>query len=274
MKINLLVRIVPLLAGFLLPVGSYSIENYFVGSRYKAMANCGVAIPDVWSVSSNQAGIAFTEKPTIAIYHEQRFMIKELNLSSFAAVVPVRYGYFGTQLTYFGYSKYHELKAGLAYALKLNKKLSAAIQLNYFSTFIPTSESKYQQINFECGLMFKLNENFMSGFHVFNPIPEKRTQNNEIMIPTNAQLGFAYNIRKIVTMTAETEAGYDIEPIYKFGLEYFPVKLLALRMGISSGSINYSFGLGYILRRFQTNIAFTNHEVLGFTPHFDISFSF
>ena len=252
------------------PYFANGIENYPAGSRFIGMADCGVAIPDLWSISHNQAGIAYIEKPTFGLYHEQRFMIKELSLSSIATIIPVSYGCFGAQLNYFGYSKYHELKAGLAYAKKLGKRFSAGIQLNYFSTFIPSSENQFKRINFELGLMFLPYDNFTVGFHVFNPIADRKTETTEINIPTQAQFGIAYNIRKILTIAAQTEAGYANQPIYSLGMEYLPVSVLALRLGLSSGSTNYSFGIGYINKHFQTNIAFSNHSILGVTPHFDV----
>jgi hypothetical protein len=251
-----------------------AIDNYYSGSRFAAMANCGVSIPDIWSVSRNQAGIAFINKSAISFYYEQRFAVKELSLSSLAVAIPVRFGCFGTQLNYFGYSKYHELKAGLSYGKLLGKKIAAGIQLNYFSSFIPISEKQLQYINFELGIMYAPYENFTVGFHVFNPIPEKQYSLNTENIPTQACLGMSYNIRKIVTIATETEAGYDNEAIYRLGIEYIPVQLFALRLGISSGTTNYSFGFGYNSKRFQTNIAFSNNTFLGFTPHFDVLINF
>jgi hypothetical protein len=250
------------------------IDNYLAGSRFGAMSNCGVAIPDVWSVSYNQAGLGLLEKPQFNIYHEQKFLIKEMGLSSLAAIYPFKPGTFGLQLNYFGYSKYHEMKVGVGFGKKLGSKISAGIQLDYFSTFLPVSYSKQQFITVELGLIGQLSECINVGFHVFNPLPKKSGTNNEQLLPSSAKLGLAYNLRKIVLLTAETEEKSTQSLLFRAGIEYLPVTSLALRLGYSTQNTPFSFGVGYCTKRLNFNLAFADHQQLGFTPMFDLGVIF
>ena len=259
---------------FLLKGNLFGIDNYLSGSRFGAMANCGVAVPDIWSVSHNQAGLGLIDKTQIGLFHEQKFLVKELGFSSLAATFPIKAGTFGLLFNYFGYSKYHEMKLGIGFGKKLGSKISAGVQLDYFTTFLPSSYSKQQAITVEFGLLSQLKENLNLGFHIFNPIPQKYELNKEQQLPSYARLGLAYNIRKIVLLSVETEVKSAEPTIFRAGIEYLPIQQLALRIGASNQESPLSFGIGYNTNKLNFNIAFTDHQQLGLTPLFDIEVKF
>jgi hypothetical protein len=249
-------------------------ENYLSGSRQTAMADCGVAISDLWSVSHNQAGLAYLKTAEIGLYHEQRFVMKELSFSSLAAVIPAKPGTFGLNLNYFGFSKYHESKIGIAYSHKLGEKFAAGIQLDYFTTFIYGSNNNFQKITFELGLLSNPVNNLMVGFHLFNPLPGKSQHNTLQTLPSNTRLGLTYIFHEKVLLAFETSKEFSENIIVKTGIEYIPVKQFAFRFGISTGPSAYSFGLGYKSKKIWAGIAFTEHQVLGITPHIDFGIGF
>ena len=259
---------------FLLFENLFCIDNYLVGSRFGAMANCGVAIPDIWSVSHNQAGLGLIDKTQVGIFHEQEFLVKELSLSSLAAILPIKSGTFGLQLNYFGYTKYHEMKLGIGFGKKLGSKISVGVQLDYFSTFLPAAYSKQQSITVEVGLLSQPVEKLNLGFQIFNPVPKKSKLHVEQQLPTNARLGLAYDLRKIVLLSAETEFSNSEPTVFRAGIEYLIIPSLALRMGISNQETPLSFGLGYNTKKLNFNLAFTNHQQLGLTPLFDFAILF
>ena len=246
-----------------------AIDNYPAGSRIAGISNCGVSLPDVWSVSHNQAGLAFLEKITIAIDHQQRFLLKELAISNIALALPIKKGTFGLQISYLGYSKYHESKVGIAYAIKLNDIISFGLQFDLFNSFLQNSNSlKY--ITFETGFMAKPIENLTIGTHIFNPLPKKWNQHVESDIPFIVSFGASYLIENKILLLSETQFDFKNKRILGFGAEYTPAKQLALRIGVSSGEYQYSFGISYNWKNFQTNFAFRQHQVLGTTPSVDI----
>jgi hypothetical protein len=238
------------------------------------MSGCGVTISDIWSVSHNQAGLAYLEKPMVGLYHERRFLIKELSFSSLAAVIPTKPGSFGFVVNYFGFSKYYDTKLGFAFSHRLGEKIAGGIQLDYFNTYMYGSESNIQRISFELGVITNPAKNLNFGFHLFNPFPRKLKHNSLSGLSSTARLGFSYFFYEKVLLTAEAFKKHPESIILKTGIEYIPVKQIAFRFGISTEPSSFSFGLGYYLKKLWTGIAFTNHQVLGVTPHFDIGFKF
>ncbi len=200
--------------------------------------------------------------------------MKELSLSSVAAVIPAKPGTFGINLNYFGYSKYHDSKIGVAYSHKLGRKFSAGLQLDYFSTYIYGSDNNAQKITFEIGLLSFPIDNLSVGFHLFNPIPEKTEHNSIADLTSTARFGLTYILHQTVSLSLETLKEFSERIIFKTGIEYMPVKYLALRFGISTEPSSYSFGMGYNSKKLWIGMAFTNHQILGITPHFDFGINF
>lgn len=238
------------------------------------MSGCGVAVSDLWSVSHNQAGLAFLKSVSVGLFHDRRFMMKELSFSSLAAVIPSKPGTFGLNINYFGFSKYHESKIGVAYSHKLGEKLAAGIQLDYLNTYIYGSENSIQTTTFELGLISIPANNLTVGFHLFNPIPEKGEHNSIPRISSTARFGMTYIFRGKVMLAIETFKEFSKNIIVKTGIEYIPAKQLAFRFGISTEPSSYSFGLGYNSKNIWAGLAFTNHLVLGITPHLDFGIGF
>lgn len=248
---------------------SRAFENYLAGSRMAALSQVGAAIPDVWSVSHNQAGLVFISQTSIAFNHQQKFLLKQLGLSNLAIALPLERSSWGLHASYFGYSQYHENKIGLAYALKLSPRIGVGFQLDYFRSAIPTANYILQQISFEAGIMALPLENLTIGAHVFNPIPKKWLEKKEIELPLIARLGTSYSFDQILLIHSELQFHSKNNRELRFGLEYHAVKSLTLRAGTSTGVYQFSFGIGYSLKKIRFDLAYSKHYVLGSSPSID-----
>jgi len=81
--------------------------------------------------NQNQAGLGFLRQPVAGIFYENRFLLKELSLKSHCNSHPCESGTFGFCFSSFGYVFYHENKYSISFAKHLEKKLSAAIAMDY-----------------------------------------------------------------------------------------------------------------------------------------------
>ena len=254
-----------------IPLDAY--ENFLPGSRFLALSECGTAIPDVWSVSQNQAGLTYLSHPAFALSSEHRYLMKELTVHSLAIAYPQHFGTFGTSINYYGFTKYHELKTGLAYALPLGQKLSVGIMLSYFSSFIEGASKNLNRITGEIGIMSNPIPLLTIGLHIFNPLPENTRKGQDATLPTTLRFGIAYKIRSIVTIATETQTGTSQKNDYKFGIEFYPITNLALELGLNTMPARLSCGINYLFKHFNFGIAFANHQILGTTTTVDLSYS-
>jgi hypothetical protein len=252
-------------------------DNYPAGARYAAMGNVGVMCPDLWSVSQNQAGLGFYNHFAAGFYHENRFAIPEFALHSIAFSLPTGTGTFGLNCTYFGYSLYNESKIGLAFGKSLTNKFSAGLQFNWLNTHIADETGNIGAMAIEAGILAKPVKNLSVGFHIFNPtVSHFRYQSGKEPIPVIIRFGIGYEYREKLFVAFETEKDMDYDPaLFKAGIEYRIIQNLYVRTGIMvSNLVSHAAGLGVILKKIMIDFAFSHHQILGYTPHFSIQYSF
>lgn len=255
-------------------------ENYMIGAASEGMGNATVMKSDIWSAFHNQAGLANLESLEIGTYYSNIFGMKELARKSVVVAMPIKQmGVFAISFNNMGYSKYGENKFGLAYAKKLGKRISAGIQLNYFNTNISNyNTNEYgseNTVTAELGIQMELVDNLLFGVHVFNPFSMTKEESNKMRrMPSILRLGLGYNFDNRLLVSIETEKDIDRDMIFKAGLEYKLIKYIYLRTGISTNPNKYSYGLGVNYKNIKVDFTVSNHEILGYTPHFSLGYAF
>jgi len=251
----------------------FSIENHSAGARSLALSHAFVSLSDTWSTFHNQAGLARMNNLSAGVFYESRFMVDELSLASATAVMPVKTGTFGLSFYQFGKGSFKENKIGLAFAKQLSKKLKAGIQLDYLSQRFPENERSKGTATFEAGVIFQPIEQLFLGAHVFNPVLSKiKSPSGILEVPLIVRFGGHYTFNKSALFTFEglTRSGSRI--LWKSGIEFFPVKNLALRIGFSGRPVKFTSGIGYSFGKISTDIGFSYHGNLGVTPSVSLQF--
>ncbi|HSO87754.1 MAG TPA: hypothetical protein VLQ91_14450, partial [Draconibacterium sp.] len=235
-------------------------ENYPAGARALSLSNAFVSVSDTWSTFHNQAGLAGLESLSAGVFYESRFMVDELSHVAGSLVIPVKSGTFGLSFSQFGKGTYKEHKAGLAFAKSLTKKFSAAIQLDYFSELYPENERARGFATFEAGVVFAATDELILGAHIFNPIQSGiKTPEGLQKMPTVFRIGGHYQFPKMVLLLIETEKNFNNPLLIKSGLEFSPIKNLALRFGVSGKPVTYTAGIGFKTGKIATDIGFSYH---------------
>ncbi len=249
-------------------------QNRPLGANYKAMGNVGVIKSDLWSVFHNQAGLADVQTMAIGANFENKYGIKELNYSALAFALPTKNGTFGLSYSYFGYPKYYENKVGLAFGKKLWQKVSAGIQLDYFNTKIYEQYGSGGLFTAEIGIQIEPVENFFVGAHAFNPLRISYNTYNQEALPSALKLGIGYLFSEKVLFAVEVESSFDEGTNFKSGLEYQAVDKFFLRVGINTNPATYHFGLGYQFQVLLADLAFSHHQVLGYSTNISLRYLF
>lgn len=255
------------------PINATS-DNYPAGARAAGMGGTSVMVSDLWSNYHNQAALGFLKKMEIGLHHENRYIAKELSLSAFALVLPTRTGNFGFNISYFGFSKYHESKIGLAYSQSFGDVISAGIQFDYLYTFVAEEYGNVGNVVFEAGILAEPINNLTFGFHVFNPTQTEHKNFEDEPITTAMRGGAGYSFDEVAFIGVEVEHELDDRSTFRVGAEYQLIEDLFFRAGLNTYPKEFSIGLGYRNNNIKADIAFTNHQPLGITPHFSVSYVF
>jgi hypothetical protein len=267
----------PFLILFLFVVSCLNIsasDNYPVGARPIALSNAFVSITDLWSTFHNQATLTSFETFSAGFFYESKFLIDELSLAAGSVVLPIEAGTFGISFYQFGEGTFKQHKVALAFSKKLAPRLNAGIQLDYFSQRFPENERSTGFVTFECGLSYKTTEQLTLGSHLFNPV------NNGFQLPEGKQkmpvvfrIGGHYQFSDLVLISSEIQKNSDFPWLVKTGLEFAPVKNMAIRFGISGRPVAYTAGLGYSFGKITTDFAFSYHGNLGLSPSVSIRYN-
>lgn len=248
--------------------------NYLLGARFDAMSNASVMIPDLWSVSHNQAGLGWVNTPSVGFHFENKFAVPEYSLSGIGASIPTGHGSVGAMLYYFGYSQYHDVRVGLAYGHAFSEHFTAGIQLNYIGIYIADEYGTFSSVVAEGGIMAIPVKNLYVGAHIYNITASKMNDPEKEPLPVIFRLGLGYEFWDQLFVSLETEKELNKSAVIRTGAEFNVNKTFFLRAGYSSNPGKPSFGLGFLFYHFRADIAVTLHPTLGFTPYFSLQYSF
>lgn len=265
----------------LLTITHSKADNYPVGSRAAAMGYSTVMLCDIWSLSHNQAGMAWIDNLVFGAHFENIYFVEELGLKAAVFGLPVKPGVFGISISHFGYSEYNEIKAGLSFAKTLGNIISVGIQLDYYNVNQDNEYGNQGTVTAELGILAKPVTNLSIGAHVFNPTGAEIEYYDGVRLPTIIRFGAGYEFAKKFLLTAEVQKESEYDMNLKAGAEYKLFDNLFLRAGINSNPSEYadlenqwkhSFGLGFLFRQIKADLAFSKHPVLDYTVHFSVSF--
>jgi hypothetical protein len=220
---------------------------------------------DAFSFVSNQASLSSSKQACAGAYSEQRFLLKELNLSTIAVAVPLKSGGVGFQANYFGVSDYNESQVGIAYAKKLGSMVDIGVQFNYYMLRI-AGYGSYNTVNFEIGTIFHPTEKLHLGLHAYNPVGGKFGKNSSEKLASVYKAGFGYEASKQVFISAEIIKEENKPVNVNAGLQYVFAKQFFVRTGIATESGSPYAGAGLHWKNLRLDVAVSYHPQLGFSP--------
>jgi hypothetical protein len=205
----------------------------------------------------NPAAVSFTEGKSIGLSVFNRFQMSELNTANLDFVYPNKRMDAGFRFSTFGYEDYRLTRLQGSFAKKIRSDLSVGIQLNYSTVRSRWDEDSQDGFSSGLGIYYRLNEQVSLALLGENLLclstPER----------WRWQAGLQYRASDPVVVFLET--GYNREKIFRFsvGVDYALFERFHIRSGYDSDSGLPAFGLGYGWNRWQVDVGFSFHSVLG-----------
>jgi hypothetical protein len=244
-----------------------------IGGRAAGMGSV-VAVPDLWSVFSNQAGMAFTDGSCAGIFGEERFLLSELGSQALGVILSARPGAFGLAVHRFGGSLYSETQAGLSYARKFGTRFSAGLGLVYHLVSIAGGYGQAGMASFEIGLLYRADDRWTAGFHCQNPVPVYLSADRTCRLPAVMTLGLARDFEQKALLTAEIVQAMPGRTCLRAGFECRVGKVLALRAGIETDPWIVRAGVGILTGHLRIDAASSYHFILGYSPQLSLTYAF
>jgi hypothetical protein len=239
------------------------------GAGEAGMGNVCTVKSSFWSSFHNQALLAGNNSFSFGFNYNNRFSLKELGTRSAGVIFHSGKASIGAVYSNFGYNDFKRDMAGLASALKLSDKISAGVQVDYFSERSSGEYDNFQTLTFETGLLYKPNDNIRIGMHLFNPVPGNLRKS---YLPSRINVGAGTKLSTSLFAGIEAEMVSGQNPVLRTGFEYEAVKKLWIRGGFSSENNSFSFGLGYLAKFVLIDFAFSTHDQLGISSSVSLIF--
>jgi len=225
--------------------------------------------PDPFSAYNNQAALAQIKSRSVGVYGERRYLVEGLNNYLAVGAMETKSGCFGIELGYFGFNRFNQGRAGLAYALALGSRMDLGVEFNYHLINIP-GYARASTLGFELATLFHLTEKLTAGIQLSDPVHGKRGQTGNEKLPSVYRGGIGYDPSR------EFFAGIEIVkeelmPAYvNAGMQYAGIPGIAIRTGYTSSSNSWWMAICYLWRSLSIGISICFHPVLGITPGFFI----
>jgi len=246
-------------------------EAVVVPAAIQAMGAGGASLAEVDALSLNPASASSSDF-SVGISYANRFLLKELAAGDAQLIVPVAGSCVFAQFGQFGNRAFRENHVGVGLARKFGNHFSGGIQFHYFQLRMAESERKPGFSTFSLGLNY-IDTDYGFGLSVFNPLSQKMTSSDftreySFVGRLGAHKAFGDNFLVVSELT------YDdvLETTAHLGLQYFVLDRFCIRAGVQTSSPSWSMGLGFLFAKVQTDLAFSHHEYLGFSPSVSLYF--
>jgi hypothetical protein len=255
---------------FCLPVPADNPYRPPAGARESGMAFVSIMSEGFWTSFHNSASLPSVKSISFGAGYENRFGIKELSTRTAALIIPAGEASVGSVYSYFGYADFRREMVGISCGLPVSQKISAGIQIDYFSEKTAGEYLNTRILTFEAGLLLRVSEGLTAGVHAFNPVPDAI---RHFSMPSALRAGIGSKLNSQLFAGFEVEMVTGMKPDLRTGLEYEIIKNFWIRGGYRSAMSSFSFGLGYLLHPGKIDIAFSTHEQLGITSNISIVFT-
>ncbi|MDR3297752.1 MAG: hypothetical protein LBS94_05915 [Prevotellaceae bacterium] len=245
------------------------------GSRAAALGNIGVVNADVFAAYNNQAALGFLASPAAMVHYQNSYFSEALGLSAAAVAVPVPVaGVAAVDLCSFGYSQYRETRMGVGLGKQLSGRVAVGAQVCYHHISVAGYGST-GAVTAELGLLAEPLKGLWVGAHVFNFTGSRyfSPQYHE-RLPVMFDLGLSYRVAQYALLLADAKLDSDKPVQVRAGAELHVVKSLALRFGVQVKPVELFAGFGYAYKQLQVDVAFSRHEVMGYSPQISLCYSF
>ncbi|HQB37399.1 MAG TPA: hypothetical protein PLI41_07620 [Bacteroidales bacterium] len=235
---------------------------YSAGAAGTGMGSVSATGSGFWSSFSNQALLTENNSYSAGISFLSRFNIPELGTYSAGLILPAGKSTGGIMYYRFGYSEYKREKIGLACGMRMSKKISAGVQIDYVAVRTSNKYIGAQSLTFETGLLIHASENVSVGIHLFNPVPNSLRKS---FVPSSLSAGVETELSRSLNAAAELSMSSERPLTIRLGFDYEAINKLHLRGGFSTENTSFTFGTGFTWNSVIIDLAFATHERLGIT---------
>ncbi len=241
-----------------------------------SVANTSVADINSWTVFNNPAMLGYVQSVSLSVSYENRYILKELSTKSIQAGFATKYINIGAGFSYFGYSLYNEMLAGIDFSRNFSDKFSLGIGFDYYTAYFTAANKYHGALIGRVGGSVRLSSGFVLGFNTFNPF-----QNNIQTDFVTKRLPSVFSIGTscffIENFVWRTQIDKEISSNYRFatGFEYKMIDFLTIKLGgYFLENLIPCLGFGFHMWDYSFDLNCELNPVLGVTTMVTLNYNF
>jgi hypothetical protein len=241
-----------------------------MGARANGMAYASACLYDEWSLSNNVAGLAKTKAPEVAFSYNAIPSFKFFNRMAAVLVVPVGRSAAGINVFRFGDDLYNEQILSVGFANQFGLA-SLGLKVNYLQ-YHAEGFGTNTAFTVSFGGLAQLTPQISFGAHIVNinqPVINPQTAER---IPTRLIAGLGFEPSPKIVIGTEIEKDLQYPPLWRVGIEYQVVKIIAFRTGFSLHPEVAYFGTGFKGEKVVIDYALEVNHPLGFVHQATVAY--
>lgn len=229
-----------------------------------ALGGAVVAYPGLGAGLNNDAQAGLGEKTALFLGASLPYSIGGWQAAHFQGLIGIGSNDgFGLDITHSAIESYGEQQVRLVYGRRLGEKLLLGGSANLHRVTAQEYGSA-TGLSFGLSLLAEPLPGLWLGARVQNPL---QLEMEGTALPALLRIGAAWQAATTLVLLAETEKDLDRPAQIKAGIEYHPVEMLALRIGMRTEPARLGFGAGIQLKNgLEFNSGAEWHPTLGMTP--------
>ena len=211
-------------------LGQSQVSNVMPSSAH--VANMQTARTDSWSCFQNPASLVQPSGWQLAAQYENRYFLSSLNTAMLQVGYTNEHVNVGVGYSFFGYSKYQEMMAGVAFARSFGK-FSIGLQANYLTLYCGDELGYKGTFIPQIGMTVNVVPELTIGLHGFNPFVQVLTIDDQVerKLPAIYSVGMDYCWQKVLHWSVQ--ADYDVQASWRIatGVEWQAIERLVVKVG-------------------------------------------
>jgi hypothetical protein len=236
-------------------------------NRYNSVGGYSKNFNDPYSFSGNEASLATLEAGNVAVYHETKYILKELNFSSVVLSFATSAGGVAIVIDHSGNKHFNISSFGIAYGKKLNDFISLGAQFKYHLYKIEGygSEPSVQTV---LALKLKLSDAVQTGFQIIHA----SSPGIPLQLPLRYCTGIGYDLSEQLYLYADIVklSGQPVD--ITIATLYALNRQCLVTAGILTSPGSPFISVAYRVKSNTSKFSLNYNPQLGFTPSLMVSF--
>lgn len=253
---------------------SAQTDDRVLGAQAASLGRVGILDENVWAVHNNPGALGYIKSPEASVYYENRFLLKNLNHQGLVLAYPTKAGVFGLDVNLYGDKNYRRSAYRFSYGMVLSPKISIGVGLVYLNSRFARDYGTYHSFTGEVGMLVKISPKWRVAAHVYNPVRAKFQPYDDERLPTLIRLGMGYRFSEQLDIVIGGEKDIERRASFRAGINYHPVDVLYIRLGIITSPVEPTLGVGLQFDNLYIDVGSSWNLRLGYSPQISLRYAF